>query len=278
MTLGQVSQDVPEILPHLPTSGAELLGKPKPFQCPEPGGMQGAIVRGTFLQQELPLRIDLPGDEMIDPRHPFGGNLGIEFPLLFEPCLRAKLQRDQILRALSDSMRDVRPRHHKIGAIFTASSDHQMRMRPARIMVHGADPFEARAEVGFHLRNEVSDEGLEVGDFGAILGRDDEPEMMPVVGNGLGEVGHARILAHGVEEFAAILLFKRGVPANVSDVRGKGGCARRRHAHDARLDDDAPLSAARGRTRTSRQGSAPNAAGRGQGFRHPREISLRTSP
>ena len=44
VAFGQVTQDVPEILLHLPASGTEFLGKPKPFQCPQPGGMQGTIV------------------------------------------------------------------------------------------------------------------------------------------------------------------------------------------------------------------------------------------
>ncbi|HPE49832.1 MAG TPA: hypothetical protein PLR76_15620 [Hyphomonas sp.] len=85
--------------------------------------------------------------------------------------------------------------------------------------------------------------------------------MMPVIGNGLGEIGYARILAHGIKELAAILFFKRGVPADVSDVRGKRCRAGRRHADDAGLDDDAPFSAARRMTWSGGQGTAPNAAG-----------------
>src|SRR3546814_14552930 len=42
------------------------------------------------------------------------------------------------------------------------------------------DPVETSAEVGLHLRHQPADIGLEVGIFRAILGRDDEAELMAV--------------------------------------------------------------------------------------------------
>ena len=43
------------------------------------------------------------------------------------------------------------------------------------------DPVELRIEVLLHLPHQVADEGLEVGEPGAVLGRDDEAELVRVL-------------------------------------------------------------------------------------------------
>ncbi len=215
---------------------------------------------------------------MIDPCHALGSDIRLKFALLLEPSFRPEFQRYKVLGPLPDPMRNIRPRHDKVRAIFTPPPDDQMRMRPARIMVDCADPFEPRPQIGFHLRDEITDEGLEVCHFGAVFGRNNEPEMMPVFGNGFDEIGRVGILAHGVKQFPAILLFQRCVAPDVSDVGCQCRHARCRHAHNACLDDDAPLPTACTDTGPGGKGSAANAADGRQRLRHPRQIGLRAPP
>src|SRR3546814_15459663 len=65
-----------------------------------------------------------------------------------------------------------------------------------RVTVIDTDPIELGAEVLLHLPHQLAVEGLEVGHLRRVLGRDDEPEMMPVVlsrpGEGLG-IGRLRL-------------------------------------------------------------------------------------
>src|SRR3546814_4029097 len=43
-------------------------------------------------------------------------------------------------------------------------------------------PIQPRAQVGFHAAHQMPGVGAQVVQFGAVLGRDDEAEMVPVVG------------------------------------------------------------------------------------------------
>lgn len=54
-------------------------------------------------------------------------------------------------------------------------------------MVH-RDPVEAGALVGFHLAHQLAHKGLEVAQFLAVLRRDDDAEMVPVLATSFKQV------------------------------------------------------------------------------------------
>lgn len=56
-----------------------------------------------------------------------------------------------------------------------------MHMGMAGVVVIDGDPIEFRAEVCFHLFHEIAGVGREVRQLRAVLGRDDEPELVAVV-------------------------------------------------------------------------------------------------
>ena len=167
------------------------------------------------------LGADLPCNEMIDPCHALCSDFRLKFAFLFKSCLRAKLKCHQVLRTLADPVRNISPRHDEVRAIVTAPPDDKVSMRPTRVMVDCADPFQPRVEIGFHLRNEVANERFEVCHFGAVFGRDNEPEMMPVFGNGFDEIRRVGIFAQGIKQLPAIFLLKGYVAADVTDMRGQ---------------------------------------------------------
>jgi len=55
-------------------------------------------------------------------------------------------------------------------------------------------PVEPRPEIFFHLRHETAGQRLQVGIFGAILGRDDETELVRVALPARGS--HVRVGCH----------------------------------------------------------------------------------
>ena len=56
-----------------------------------------------------------------------------------------------------------------------------MHMGMAGVVVIDGNPIEFRAEVGFHLFHEIAGVGREVRQLRAVLGRDDESELVAVV-------------------------------------------------------------------------------------------------
>ncbi len=64
------------------------------------------------------------------------------------------------------------------GVIDAAQDD--MAVRVVGVPVVDRDPVELRAEVRFHAGHQVARVALEVADLGRVLGRDDEPELVPV--------------------------------------------------------------------------------------------------
>src|SRR3546814_8869414 len=73
-------------------------------------------------------------------------------------------------------------------------------------------PVEPGAEVGFHLRHQPADIGLEVGIFRSILGRDDEAELMAVAIAALEErLAVGRVALGGIELARRALLDRKSV-------------------------------------------------------------------
>ena len=46
----------------------------------------------------------------------------------------------------------------------------------------GGDPVEPGREIVLHLPHEIADEGLQVAELGAVLGGDDEAELVAIAG------------------------------------------------------------------------------------------------
>jgi hypothetical protein len=104
-------------------------------------------------------------------------------------------------------------------------------------MVDG-DPIEPRAEVARGLVHELAGEGPQILKLSGIIGRDDEPEMMPVVLAAFGE-GFAVCLVSGrIKQSALRPIASHPIALEISDVSAER--AGRAHlAHDPRFDDGA---------------------------------------
>src|SRR5258705_7333393 len=91
-------------------------------------------------------------------------------------------------------------------------------------MVDG-DPIEPAAEVARGLIHELAGEGPQVLQLSGIIGRDDEPEMMPVVLAALSESSAVRLVSGRIEQLAPRPIAGHPVALEISDMRAQ--CARR---------------------------------------------------
>ena len=175
---------------------------------------------------------------------PIGGELQLVTPLdlLGEP--RPQVPGRYLHRLGAHPVGDILAIDHKIPAALVLPTDHQMHMRVVGVVVLASDPLEARAQILLHVRHELLGEGLEIEPLGAFR-RDDETEMMAIVGYAFGEVEHVLTanLPAPVEHDALTLGAFATTPdvAQVSAQRTRRLPARPR-SHDSCLHRDALAS------------------------------------
>ena len=94
--------------------------------------------------------------------------------------LGTELQGNQLLHAAANAVADVLPRQDQVLAALVAPAQHDMRVRMAGIEVIDGDPVELDAQILFHLAHEIADHRLQLGQAVAVLGGDDEAELVRV--------------------------------------------------------------------------------------------------
>ena len=81
----------------------------------------------------------------------------------------------------------------------------------AGVVVIDRDPVELRPEVSFHLLHQVACRCAQVGQFHAVLGRDDEAELMAVIASPLQEGAAILHVALGRIDLALLAIFRHAV-------------------------------------------------------------------
>jgi hypothetical protein len=84
-------------------------------------------------------------------------------------------------------------------------------------------PIEPRAEIGLHLLGDVARESLEVSHVAGILGRDDEPEMMPVAFSPFRESRAIGTVAAGIEHLGPLATPRHAITLQVREM-GRQWC------------------------------------------------------
>src|SRR3546814_12391967 len=94
-----------------------------------------------------------------------------------------------------------------------------MGMGMAGVEVIDGYPVEAAPEVLAHLLHPAPDEGFEVAIFGAVFGRDDEPELVTVDLHAFQERSAIGAIRIGAIERAALALAGRPVALEIAQMR-----------------------------------------------------------
>jgi len=86
------------------------------------------------------------------------------------------------------------------------------------IVVIDGDPLEPRLQVGFHLRNQIAGGLAQVGQLDAVLGRDDEAELVPVLAPAIEKVPTVDgVLSRGID-LAALAVARDAVALEVAQM------------------------------------------------------------
>jgi hypothetical protein len=115
----------------------------------------------------------------------------------------------------------------------------------AGVVVIDRDPVEFRPEVGFHLGHQTTGRLARVGQLRAVLGRDDETELMAIISTPVQESAAILHIALGGIDLALRAILGHAIPFEVTQVRvhrlgadklpPAGSSALRVELHHARL-------------------------------------------
>ena len=86
-----------------------------------------------------------------------------------------------------------------------------MGVRVAGVVVIDRDPVELRPEVSFHLLHQVACRCAQVGQFHAVLSRNDEAELMAVMAAPIEESATVFHIALGRIDLALLAIFRHAV-------------------------------------------------------------------
>jgi len=195
-------------LAQFPDARRVLGGEAHLLQLGETTQAQGPValaarIDGLVAQVEEAI-LGFAGHGTVDAGEAVLADLGGELAALLDLGDGTKLQRRQIARPLADAVGEIVAVDDKVLAQLVRSAHDDMDMGMAGVVVIDRDPIEPCAEIGFDLGQEVARIGREVGKISAVFGRDDEAELVAIVGAALDEGRAVGAVLAGRIELAAI--------------------------------------------------------------------------
>ena len=246
----EVAQGAFGLEPDHPLAGASRGRQTHGFQMLEAANHEAADfrVRGTWMRGA---EIDGAGiirghaDFGVEPGPSFGADIALKGRADFVLRLRAEFDRDKFLGPRAQAAADVVAGDHEVPAGLVDAAHQQVDMRIVGVPVIDGDPIEPGPKIGLHLPREVAGEGAEIGHLGGVFGRDDEAEMVAVVGRPIGEGCVIGAIVFGIEHPRLLAVESDALALQIGDVRRqrRGAESTPRVTGDARLHHDA----ARGR-------------------------------
>ena len=199
----------------------------------------------------------------------FLADLVVQFAQPFEFALGTQLQGDQALRPGAHAVADIAAGHDEILALIVAAANDHVGVGMTGVEMIDGDPIELAVEIAFHLPHQIADEGLQVGEAGAVVGRDDEAELMRVGLRAVEKGQTVGVVAGGVIELAGLALARDAIALDVVEMGAGGAEIAAGDGGVARLDDDAPAAGSdqAGGGAHARPHAAPHGAGLDVAFR-----------
>ena len=151
---------------------------------------------------------------------------------------RAKIEIDQLGGALADAGRHIVAGDDEIGAPIIPPAHDNMRVRMAGVEMVDRDPIELRPQVLFHPFHQPPCERFQIVILIAVLGRDDEAELMAIASPAFAERLAVDSVRIAPVERAAFARARGPVALEIAQVCGGGRRALAGELDDACLDDD----------------------------------------
>ena len=137
---------------------------------------------------------------MIETRPAFGFDFAFEREIDVTLAAEAEFRSDEFGGTGAHPGADIVLVDDQILAVIAFAADKQMNVRVVGVPVIDGDPFEPGAKIVFHRPDQVAGEGADIGQLAAILRRDNEAEMVPVVGAASREAVAIGFIVVGIEQ------------------------------------------------------------------------------
>ena len=240
--LAHPAQRILDALGEAPTSLGQAFRQPQPGQRCQAAHLQALLERLARRCGHDAVGIHRADQPAVDAGQPFLVDLGAQPRLDVAVATRPKIQVDEFGGALADAAGQIVGRDNEIAAAFVLSPHDDMGVRMAGIEVIDRHPVEPGTEILLEPRHQPPGQALEVGILVAVLGRDDEAELMAVGGLSIEPV----LAVHGIRvaavEFARPSVAGHAVALDVAQVRAGAGEALAGELREPRFDDDAALA------------------------------------
>lgn len=108
------------------------------------------------------------------------------------------------------------------------------------------NPVETCAKIFFHLGQQVAGKAAHIGQFGRVFGRNNETEMVAVIGAALGEGSAVYCIVAAAEKRCVLPVAGHAITLEIGQVlcQRRGSEAGPAMSHDPRLDDHTALAGA----------------------------------
>ena len=200
------------------------------------------VERTPRLRTDQYLLVGLTQHRAVDAGEPFLLDLGAK-PLLDRLVgARTKVEIDQFARAFAQAMADIVARDDQVPAARVLAADDDMGVGMPGVIVIDRHPIERRPQVLLDPGHEPPRQRLEVIIFHAVLGADDDAELLAVDLRRIQPGASVHCVAVGVVELPAPALARRAVTLDIAKMRLGALEALAAEFDGPGLDDDAAPS------------------------------------
>ena len=245
--LAQRAQLALKIAAESPARRAVRVRQPEPFERCGPADQQCAIrtrVTGWVRPQVDEAAIVLKAlQTAVETGPALGADLAAQGLCDFPFGAATEFGCDPFLRAAAHPFADIVAVDDQVLAIVGLAAHQDVDVRVVSVPMIDSDPVEPRAKVMRHVVHQLAGEGAQVFHLGGILGRDDEPEVVPVILAAFGEEFAIGAVAVRIEQSAFASLAVNAVALEIGEMAGERSSAKMSAllTHHARLDDHPAL-------------------------------------
>ena len=208
-----------------PARGPSGRGDPKPLELPRPSGQEqiAAVRRGPWFGPQIdhPILTGSRAQAPVEAGPPIGLDFSPQRLADLALAARPKLERSPGLGTIAHAVGNIVAVDNEIGAIVGDPAHQNVDVRIVGVPMIDRDPVEPRTQILGYVVHQLAGECLEVGEFAAIFGRDDEAEMVAIVGAASGECVAACLIGLCVEHRCVAAVAGYAVALEIRDMPAK---------------------------------------------------------
>ena len=186
--LAHPAQRVLDIIGEAPLAGTNFLGQTEPPQFLQATGAQRLLEGVAVGGPDNAIFAHVPEQLTIETGQALLFDFAAQPVLDLEIRTRPEIQADDLGGPLAHAGGDIVPGDDQVLTPIIPATDDDVAVRMAGVVMIDGYPIELGTQIFFHLRHEAADKGLQVFVLRAILGGDDETELVAVAIGAVKEV------------------------------------------------------------------------------------------